>query len=221
MLNILKTRAFFLLHAKLTVCTRILGVFMINLTEGIEFDPGFTVHLSLISRDISNFYYNLDSLKFSQKKQHFKMYSAKLWRLIERNIGFYAGCILWAGVAKNHPEQLIMNNICYGGEYVEADNVEEVQFLREYLMQFKKDMKYYCGKDFDVPGMYLTVLDDYEEFLKVNEGFVKVSKAQDLKLPANVNMAGVADESLLLNKIEKVVETGDFAPMLEFYSKVK
>ncbi len=194
---------------------------MINLTEGIEFDPGFTVHLSLISRDISNFYYSLNSLKFSQKKQHFKMYSAKLWRLIERNIGFYAGCILWAGIAKNHPEQLIMNNICFGGEYVESDNVAEVQFMKEYLGQYKKDMKYYAGQDFVIPSEFETILDDYEEFLKVNEGFVKVSKADDLKLPESVKRVSEADEALLLSEIEKVVETGDFAPMLGCYSKVK
>lgn len=190
---------------------------MINFEEGIEFDPGFTIHLSLISRDIESFYYNLNAYQFAQKKQQFKAYSGKLLRLIERNIGFYAACVLWAGIAKNHPEKLILNNICFGGEYLEEDNVQEVEFVRNYLEQFKKDLKYYVGQNFEIPEIYRAILDDYEEFLKINEGFVKVSKAGDLKLPSNINI----DEAELLPQIEVVIETGNFKPMIEYYSKVK
>lgn len=191
-----------------------------NFDEGIEFDPGFTMHLSLISRDIDNFYYNLNLYsKFQQKKQYFKAYSQKLWRLVERNIGFYAGCIIWAGIAKNHPDKLILNNICFGGEYVEADNVEEVEFLKKYILQYQKDFKYYCGQDFSVPEILTKILNDYEDFLKINEGFVRVSKAGDLKLPASIK--SINNESLLLEQVEKVVVTGDFRPMIECYAKVK
>ena len=181
---------------------------MINFDEGIEFDPGFTIHLSLISRDIESFYYNLSMYAFAQKKQQFKAYSSKLLKLVERNIGFYAACILWADIAKNYPEKLILNNICFGGEYNEEENIAEVQFVRNYLQQYGT-----------VPELYNTVLNDYEEFLKLNEGFVKVSKAGDLKLPAGVK--SIADEASILGMIENVVETGNFKPMLENYSVVK
>ena len=192
---------------------------MINFDEGIEFDPGFTIHLSLISRDIESFYYNLSMYAFSQKKQHFKAYSSKLLKLVERNIGFYAACILWADIAKNHPEKLILNNICFGGEYNEEENIAEVQFVRNYLQQYAKDLKYYTGQSWVVPELYNTVLNDYEAFLKINEGFVKVNKADDLKLPENIKP--VNEETALLELIEKVVETGNFKPMLEKYSMVK
>ncbi len=192
---------------------------MINFDEGIEFDPGFTIHLSLISRDIESFYYNLNAYQFAQKKQQFKAYSGKLLRLIERNIGFYAACVLWADIAKNHPEKLILNNICFGGEYVEEDNVQEVEFVRNYLEQYKKDLKYYVGQNFEIPEIYRAILDDYEGFLKINEGFVKVSKAEDLKLPDSVK--SVENEAELLSQIEAVIESGNFKPMIEYYSKVK
>lgn len=192
---------------------------MINFDEGIEFDPGFTIHLSLISRDIESFYYNLSMYAFAQKKQQFKAYSSKLLKLVERNIGFYAACIIWADIAKNHPEKLILNNICFGGEYNEEENIAEVQFVRNYLQQYAKDLKYYTGQSWAVPESYNTILNDYEEFLKLNEGFVKVSKAGDLKLPASVKP--VNDESTFLELVENVVETGNFKPMLETYSKVK
>lgn len=192
---------------------------MFNFDEGIEFDPGFTMHLSLISRDIESFYYNLSAYQFAQKKQQFKAYATKLLRLIERNIGFYAACILWADAAQNYPDKLILNNICFGGEYVEADNISEVIFVRKYLEQYKKDLKYYVGQNFEIPEIYNVILNDYEEFLKVNEGFVKVAKAGDLKLPASVK--SVDNESELLSEIEKVIETGNFKPMIEYYSKVK
>lgn len=192
---------------------------MINFDEGIEFDPGFTIHLSLISRDIESFYYNLNAYQFAQKKQQFKAYSGKLLRLVERNIGFYAACVLWADIAKNYPEKLILNNICFGGEYDEAENVQEVEFVRNYLEQFKKDMKYYVGQNFEIPEIYRSILDDYEEFLKLNEGFIKVSKAGDLKLPAGVK--GVENDAELLTQIEAVIDSGNFKPMIEYYSKVK
>ncbi|MCM1009493.1 MAG: hypothetical protein NC390_01265 [Fusobacterium sp.] len=192
---------------------------MINFDEGIEFDPGFTIHLSLISRDVESFYYNLNMYQFAQKKQQFKAYSGKLWRLIERNIGFYAACVLWADIAKNYPEKLILNNICFGGEYDEAENVQEVEFVRNYLEQFKKDMKYYVGQNFEIPEIYSSILDDYEAFLKLNEGFIKVSKADDLKLPEGVK--SVENEAELLSQIENVIESGNFKPMIEYYSKVK
>ena len=140
-------------------------------------------------------------------------------RLVERNIGFYAACVLWADIAKNYPEKLILNNICFGGEYDEAENVQEVEFVRNYLEQFKKDMKYYVGQNFEIPEIYRAILDDYEEFLKLNEGFIKVSKAGDLKLPAGVK--AIENDAELLAQIEAVVETGNFKPMIEYYLKVK
>ncbi len=193
---------------------------MITINDGIEFDPGFTMHLSLITRDIQNFYYNLSACsKFPQKKQQFKIYSPKLWRLVERNIGFYAACVLWADFAQNHKDKLILNNICFGGEYSEEDNVSEVKFLKEFLEQYKKDVKYYSGQEFAIPQSFVEILNDYEEFLKVNEGFVKVEKAGDLKLPQGVKT--LVAESEFLEKVEQVVESGNFAPMIEYYSTVK
>ena len=193
-----------------------------NFNEGIEFDPGFTLHLSLISREIESFYRVIMSFpKFPQKRQQFKAYSQKLWKMIERNIGFYSACILWAGIAKNHPEKLILNNICYGADYIEADNIAEVVFVREYLEQYKKDVKYYIGQEIEIPQIFATILDDYEVFIKQNEGFVKVSKADDLKLPTCINPITNEQEAELLPMIEKVIETGNFNPMIEYYNKVK
>lgn len=192
---------------------------MFNFDDGIEFDPGFTMHLSLISRDIQNFYYNLSAYQFVQKKQQFKAYYLKLLKLIERNIGFYAACILWADVAKLYPEKLILNNICFGGEYNEEENIAEVVFVKNYLQQFAKDLKYYTGQNWNIPEIYTTILDDYEAFLKINKGFVNVSKAGDLQLPPDVKQLN--DDKELLEVVAKVIETGNFKPMVEIYSKVK
>ena len=193
-----------------------------NFDDGIEFDPGFTMHLSLISRDIVNFYNSLNMYpKFPQKRQQFKAYNSKILRLVERNIGFYSACILWADVAKNHPDKLILNNICYGGEYVEEENIGEVKFVRDYLERYKKDMKYYVGQEFEIPQIYSTILNDYEEFLKINEGFINVAKASDLKLPTGVKEISSVDEPTLLAKVEEVIESGNFKSMIDSYQMVK
>ena len=193
-----------------------------NFDNGIEFDPGFTMHLSLISRDIVNFYNSLNMYpKFPQKKQQFKVYNSKLLRLIERNVGFYAGCVLWAGIAGNHPDKPILNNICFGGENNEEENVAEVRFVRDYLQRFQKDMKYYVGQDFEIPTIFLTILDDYEDFLKINEGFINVKLAGDLKLPQSVKKISDDTEKQLMPQIEAVLESGNFKSMIEVYSLVK
>ena len=88
-----------------------------------------------------------------------------------------------------------------------------------FLEQYKKDVKYYIGQEFVVPAEILEILDDYEEFLKINQGFVAVAKAEDLKLPANIKP--IIEEEELLAKIESVIQTGNFKPMIDCYLMVK
>ena len=84
------------------------------------------------------------------------------------------------------------------------------------LTDIKKTMKSYtyCLNITDLRN-------DYEEFLKINEGFIKVAKADDLKLPNDVKAVSVSAEDSLLAKVEEVIETGNFKPMIDEYSLVK
>ncbi|MBR6098270.1 hypothetical protein IKP85_00825 [bacterium] len=181
---------------------------------GVPFDPGFVQHISAILPNIEYTYSNLAKYKnFGQKKNQFKMIFPKLEELIDNYIGFYAGCILWAQAIKTLKEKPITGNYCCGGEYNEDETLQEVRFLREYLTLLPKDVKYYIGKDYTISPDFGKVLDLYEDFLKVNEGFIKVEKTDDIVIPDSVKP--LKDTQKVFDKIEEVIENGKLAELTE------
>ena len=186
----------------------------INLENGVPFDPGYVQYISAIVPNIQYFYGELNKYKnFGQKKNQFKMVFPKLDQLINNYIGFYAGCILWAQVIKDMDKPII-NNFCCGGEYNEDETLQEVRFLKEYLEVLPKDVKYYIGKDYNISPDTFKILDLYEEFLKANEGFVKVEKTSDLKIPDTCKP--LDDNKKMLEKIEEIVDNGKLSELREY-----
>lgn len=181
-----------------------------DFTDGAQFDPGFIAHLNAFVPSIEYIYRDLIRVKnFNQKKMKFKMYFNKIQHLIDTYIGFYLGCILWAACIRdlNKP---VLNNLCYGGEYDEKETTGEVDFIRQYIEQFKKDVKYYLGQDYTIDEFIPRVLDEYEEFLKINEGFTKVQNTSDLQLNSGINKLDSKEKEEILEKIADVVDSGDF-----------
>ena len=188
---------------------------VMNFENGVPFDPGFVQHISAIMPNIQYAYGELNKYKnFGQKRNQFKMIFPKIVDLIDRYVGFYAGCILWAQAVKTLDNKPITGNYCCGGEYNEDETLEEVKFLKAYLGYLPKDVKYYMGKDFQINEKDMKILDLYEEFLKVNQGFVKVEKTDDLLLPENLKTLN--DTKAVFDKIEEVIETGNLSELKEF-----
>lgn len=182
----------------------------------VQFDPGFVQHMSAFVPNIEYMYSSLSQYKnFNQKKMQFKMYYPKVLNLIKNYMGFYIGCILWAVIIKQEDNAEIMNNLCYGGEYSEKETLSEINFMREYFEQLKKDAKYYMGQNFEVDEDYIKILDVYGEFLKLNEGFVHTSTTNDLKLPENCKNFSKEDIETFKKEIDKVVESGKLAELLK------
>ena len=155
-----------------------------NFENGVPFDPGFVQHISAIIPNIEYAYGNLNRYKnFGQKKAQFKMLYPKLIGLIDNYIGFYTGCILWAEAIKTLNNKPITGNFCCGGEYNEDETLQEVNFLIEYLNYLPKDVKYYLGQNYTLDSTDLKILEAYKEFLKVNKGFTKVEKTDDIVIP--------------------------------------
>jgi len=179
-----------------------------DFTDGVQFDPGFIGHLNAFIPTIEYIYSELYRISnFNQKKIKFKMYHARLQNLIDTYIGFYLGCILWAASIKdlNKP---VLNNLCFGGEYNEEDTISEVKFVRAYLKQYQKDVKYYLGQDYKIDSLQEKILDEYEEFLKLNKGFNEVKETSDIKV--NGISLTESDRENVLEKIADVVENGNF-----------
>ena len=180
---------------------------VMNFDGGVPFDPGFVQHISAIIPNIEYAYGNLNKYKnFGQKKMQFKMLFPKLEGLINNYIGFYAGCILWAVAVKTLKDKPFTGNFCCGGEYNEEETLGEVNFLTGYLNHLPKDVKYYIGSDYKISDDDLRILNAYRDFLKINKGFVKVKKTDDLLLPDCVKK--VDDTKAIFDKIEEVIETG-------------
>ncbi len=187
---------------------------VMNFEEGVPFDPGFVQHISAIIPNIQYVYSELNKYKnFGQKKNQFRMIFPKLDELVNNYVGFYAGCILWAQAIKDM-DKPITGNFCCGGKYDEEETLQEVRFLKEYLEFFPKDVKYYVGKDYSLHPDTFKILDLYEEFLKVNEGFISVEKTSDLKIPENCKPLENKDN--ILAKIEEVVGNGKLSELREY-----
>ncbi len=185
-----------------------------NFENGVPFDPGFVQHISAIIPNIEYAYGNLNRYKnFGQKKAQFKMLYPKLIGLIDNYIGFYTGCILWAEAIKTLNTKPITGNFCCGGEYNEDETLQEVNFLIEYLNYLPKDVKYYLGQNYTLDSTDLKILEAYKEFLKVNKGFTKVEKTDDIVIPECIKSSD--DVKKIFDKVEEVIESGKLSELKE------
>lgn len=194
---------------------------MIDIKDGIQFDPGFIQHISAFEPNIEYVYNTLSTCRnFNQKKMQFKMFYPKIQSLLKNYLGFYLGCILWAVYIKNLDEKPILNNLCFGGEYSENDTLEEVDFIKKYIEQLKKDVKYYTGQNFSIDSQSLNILDAYRNFLKENKGFVETKTTKDIKLPEGFKTPSDKDLKEILEGIEKVIENGKLYELFPLAEKV-
>ncbi len=193
----------------------------VELEDGVQFDPGFIKHMSAIVPNIEYAYGALSKIKsFNQKKQQFKMFYPKILTLLETYMSFYAGSILWAVYIRTLKNTPLLNNICYGGEYNEDEILSEVDFVRNYLDQLKKDVKYYMGQDFTYDPQYLTILEAYKEFLKENKGFVNAQTTDDIVIPKSFKTPSEEELDEIFNKIYEVNDTGRLKDLLPLVTKV-
>lgn len=194
---------------------------MIDIEDGVQFDPGFIQHISAFEPNIEYVYDTISTCRnFNQKKMQFKMFYPKIQSLLKNYLGFYLGCILWAVYIKNLDEKPILNNLCFGGEYSENDTLEEIDFIKKYIEQLKKDVKYYTGQNFSIDSQSLNILDAYRNFLKENKGFVETKTTKDIKLPEGFKTPSDKDLKEILEGIEKVIENGKLYELFPLVEKV-
>ena len=185
----------------------------------VQFDPGFVRHMSAFIPNIEYVYDSLEQAKnFNQKKLRFKMFLPKIQSLIKNYMGFFIGCILWAIYIKQYDKADILNNICCGGEYSDEETLSEVDFIKNYLEQLKKDVKYYTGQEYSYSEKYTRIIDTYKEFLKANEGFTKTKTTNDIVIPFGIKTP--SNLNLILKEIEKVVDNGKLYDLLDLSDKV-
>ena len=191
---------------------------MTSTINGIAFDPGFAPYILAFNGTVDYLYMDMNRFKnFSQKKMKFMQYHKKIVDMLNNNLGFYVGCLLWAAYIKTQPKQEILGNHCFGKEYDEESNISDTQYMLQFVELFPKDMKYFLGKEFSFDSSVIELLKVYEEFLILNKGFTELKYNTDIILPSVVK---TNDAEGYKEIIEKFLETKDLSKLLEYQSMV-
>ena len=182
--------------------------------KGLEFDPGFAPFILPFQGTVNYLYADINKFKnFTQRKMKFRQYYKKILDVFYNNVGFYIGCLMWAGYIKTQPEQGILDNHCLNMKYNEEENTSETDYLIKFVQLFPKDMKYFAGEIFEFDKNVIRILDAYKEFLIINKGFVESIYNTDIELPMYMN---TQDAESFKEKIDKVIETGDLSKFMEY-----
>ncbi|MCM1003152.1 MAG: hypothetical protein NC408_02285 [Candidatus Gastranaerophilales bacterium] len=184
---------------------------MTQVKEGLQFDPGFAPYILAFRGMVEYLYTDISRFKnLSQKKVKFRQYYKKILLGFDNNMGFYAGCLMWAAYIKTQPEQEILGNHCLGQTYNAEENISETQFMLWFAEQFKKDMKYYLGETFAFDEKLINLIKLYEEFLTINKGFTESKTNTDILLPKGIEPKDYK------KTIDKVLETGKLEELIQY-----
>lgn len=184
---------------------------MMDTVEGLQFDPGFAPYILAFRGMVEYLYTDINRFKnLSQKKLKFRQYYKKILLGFNNNMGFYAGCLMWAAYIKTQNEQKLLGNHCLGQPYNAEENIVETQFMLWFANQFSKDMKYYLGEDFVFDEKTINLIKLYEEFLTINKGFTESKTNSDILLPKNIEPKDYKET------IEKVLETGNLEELVNY-----
>ena len=185
--------------------------------KGVEFDPGFGPYIMAFQGSIEYIYSDINRFKnLSQKKMRFQQFYKKILDIFYNNIGFYAGCLIWASYIKEQPKQKILNNGFLGKEYIESDNISETDYLIMFTELFPKDMKYFLGQDFSFDKNVVKLLETYKDFLVINKGFTESEYNTDIKLPEALKQ----DAFKLKEKADEAISLGDLSILKETISQI-
>ena len=180
---------------------------------GLEFDPGFGPFILAFRGTVEYLYMDINRFKnLSQKKMKFRQYYKRFLEMFYNNLGFYIGCLMWAAYIKTQPEQEILNNPCFGGEYNDEENTADTDFMIKFMELFPKDMKYFLSTEYKINEDDMKILKLYREFLVLNKGFVNSKTNADIVLPDGMktknteNFKDIIDEVIKSEDLSKLVD---------------
>jgi hypothetical protein len=189
--------------------------------QTVLFDPGYAQHTTILSISAEYIYSQLAQFKnFGQKKIQFKMNYPRLIHMVDNNVGFCLGSLLWASYIKSLGDVKIEGNPCLGGEYDEAETVEEADYSIEFFERLKKDAKYYIGEDYKIDTLNIKILELYKEFLILNRGFIDTKTTNDVILPKGFEIPDAKNCEIIYGKIQEVIKSGKLLDLKEVLNLV-
>lgn len=186
-----------------------------------KFDPGFAELVVPFEPNISACNEVIGQIKsFHQKKFKFQMLYPQMLKLIENNVAFYFGCLLWAYYLLNNyksdPTEITGNTFLDldNKAFEEYDMAYDVNYLANYLPKFENDTKYFLGKQVEISQKWKMILEQYKEFVALNNGFRNVKMTSDIIIPANFV------SQLSLNEIKTEINLAIKAKTIEYLLKL-
>lgn len=186
--------------------------------QTVLFDPGYAQHTTILSISAEYLYASINQFKnLGQRKMKFKMLYPQITRMVDNNVGFCLGSLLWATYIKTLGYVQIEGNPCLGGTYDREETIEEADYSIEFFERLKKDVKYYLGTDYQVNPTCVKVLELYKEFLTLNSGFVSTKTTNDVILPQGFVSPNKEDAEKIHTKIQAVIQSGNLLDLLEVF----
>ena len=190
-------------------------------TESVKFDPGWGKHVLVYSGTVEYLYRDINKFKnMGQRSFKFKQYFPKIVQILENNVGFYAGCLLWAAYLKTLPVSEITGNHCLGQTYDEKNPDLEPDYIYTSIDNLIKDHKYYTGKSIEFPAIYKSIMEKYNEFATINKGFTETKTTEDLKLPAGLKELTPSDIKEIKEAIDTAAETGKLELLADYATRI-
>lgn len=184
----------------------------------VLFDPGYAQHTTILSISSEYIYNTVNQFKnFGQKKMKFKMLYPQITRMVDNNVGFCLGCLLWAVYIKGLGDTKIEGNPCLGDTYNKEETVEEVDYSIEFFDKLKKDAKYYIGVDYKINPLHIKILELYKEFLILNCSFVNTKTTADVILPEGFEIPSEENLEKIHSKIQEVITSGNLLDLTEVF----
>ena len=184
----------------------------------VLFDPGYAQHTTILSISTEYIYASINQFKnLGQKKMKFKMYYPQIKRMVDNNVGFCLGSLLWAVYIKSLGDLQIEGNPCLGSTYDRDETVEEADYSIEFFERLKKDVKYYLGENYEINPLCVKILELYKDFITLNCGFTGTKTTSDVKLPQGFKTPNEEECEKIHNKIQEVIQSGNLLDLTEVF----
>lgn len=189
--------------------------------KSVKFDPGFAQHTTILSINLEYIYAKINSFKnFGQRKRCFKFNYNQIQKMVNNNIGFCLGSILWAVYIKSLGDLPIEGNPCLGDTFDKDETCGEIDFSIEYYELLKKDVKYYLGQDYNINPLAHTILDLYKEFLLENKNFTSTKTTNDIVLPKDLKNPSKEDLEKIHEQIDEVIKNGNLLDLTTVFGLI-
>lgn len=198
---------------------------MKNFDKSVPFDPGYSKISFSFSQHISNITHTYNKLRAShQKKFLLAQIESPILDLIEKSAAFYLGCMLWGAFIhyrfKHAPNIIEGNNTIGLSKHAlqELDCAAEAKLILEYIQNFDRDCKYLLNRPCKISPFIKEILNNYIEFAKLNNNFIKIKKTNEIKLPQDLShFSDYKNDQLdsLCDKIYSIIDSGKIESLLK------